>query len=128
VQRTAFGAAVEQRAVPGVGHHQLAVGVGHQPGQLGPPVGVVDADHRHPAERRRAEPEEVVRDVVEQHPDVRWTPHIDQLAPEREPAAALGDQLAPAPGAVLEDQRGAVALRPAGQLGGHGVGAHRLTG
>ena len=67
--RSAIGASSGE--VPGLGDHQVAVGVLDVAQEVLVAARVVEADDRRARERGATEREEVVGGVVEQHPDVR---------------------------------------------------------
>ena len=115
---------IEERRVAPFGHQQLALGVGDVAGQLRAPPGRVDADDDRARDRRRAEPDGELRDVVEQDA------HVERARPAQllEQGGALrtrGHVLGVAPRPVLE-QDGGVLVGGAGadELGDR---RHRLT-
>ena len=62
---------VEQTEMVGVGHNELALGVRDVASEVGPAAGRVDTDNGAARKRSTAEPEAVLRDVVEQYADMR---------------------------------------------------------
>ena len=97
----------------------LAVGVVDQLRELRAAVRRVDADDHRPAERGRAEPEQVLGRVVEQHADVRRPVVGAEVGPERRSPPRLVRELPVRPGAVLEVRRDIVTVGVAEEeLGG----------
>ncbi len=91
--------------------------------ELGAPVRGVDADDDRAADRGRAEPEQVLRRVVEEDADVRRRSGIAERLPQRGAPARLGGELAVGERAVLESRRDVVAVSvPEEEFGraGHG--------
>ena len=62
--------ALEEPGARVVGHEELAVGEADVAGQLLAPPGGVDPDHGRPGQGGGSQPEQVLRHVVEQDPDV----------------------------------------------------------
>ena len=84
--------AVEERGARLVGHEELAVGEADVAGQLLAASGGVDPDHRGARQRGGAQPQEVLRDVVEQHADVERSRPAQRRC-QRTSSAALGHDL-----------------------------------
>ena len=72
------GRALEERAEGRRRDEELAVGVTDELCELVATVGRVDADDHASRQRCRGEPEQVVRDVVQQHADVGWAVAVAQ--------------------------------------------------
>jgi hypothetical protein len=112
-------AAVEKGRERGFGDHDVAVGVGHELRELGPSVCRVDADRHRAAERGSGQPEEVLGSVLEEDADVRWPIGVVESRVDRGAPLALTDEVAVAPGLVLEEQRRRVVVGAAQQqIGG----------
>ena len=109
---------LEQAGAGGVGHDALAVGEADVAGQLLPSAGGVDPHHRRPGQGRRAQPEQVLGDVVEQHPHVEGA-GTAQSHRHRRPPFALGHHLAPGPCVVAEQQADSVVVAASGQQRTH---------
>ncbi len=113
----------EELEVRRLGEHERAVGVRDVAGQLRPPAGGVDADDGRPRQRRAAQREEELGDVVEQHADVEGRAGRRVRPEERSPLRGGVDDLAPGPRGVLEAQPDVVV----GGAGAHEIcdGLHR---
>ena len=96
--------AVEQREELPLGHDELAVGVADVGGELGAAPRRVDAHHRGPRHRARAEPEAQLGHVLEEEADVE-RPRPAQRQRERGARRRRGGVLVPRPPFVLEQQR-----------------------
>ena len=94
----------------GLGDHEPAVGVLDVAQEVLAPAGVVEADDRRARQRRAAEREEVLGDVVEEHRDMRRPTGRQPIEEEVRPPAGLRDVLAVGPDPVLEPDRRAVAI------------------
>ena len=106
---------LEQGRVLGIGEHGRAVTVADVAGQLLAPAGGVDADDDPLAQRRRAEEEHVLGNVVEQHADV---PARQREAVEPGGTRArLPHHLAPRPPPVVGDQARVVVAGPLAEQG-----------
>ena len=119
--------ALEQRAMSRRRDHDVAVGVGDQLPQLLSPVGGVDADEDRTRQSGCGQPEHVLGRVVQQDADVQRTPVLPggerEFCLDGHAAQALVDELAVAPAPVLEQEGGAIVVRPREQKLGRG--AHR---
>jgi hypothetical protein len=94
----------EKSLVPGLGDHQLHVGVGDVPGQMLVAPGVVESDQGRPYEAGTTQCEHVVRSVVEQDGDMGRTVGIEPGPEQRgEPLRPL-EQLTVGPHLIAEAQ------------------------
>jgi hypothetical protein len=94
--------------VAGVGDDEVAVGVPDVGRQLRAAPGRVDAYDGGPAQRRGADPKDVVRHVLQEHSEVRRAPGAALRPPrqlrERRPGTGGLNHLGPGVGLVLEQQ------------------------
>ncbi|GAA3315318.1 hypothetical protein GCM10020219_031470 [Nonomuraea dietziae] len=104
--------------VGGLPQQQVHVGGGGVPPQFGRRSGRVERDHHRTAERRRADEEDQVREVVAQDA------HMPGPCQAPGMGTAAADDLAPRPGEVLEQQPWTVVVGSSFEQGGKRVLGH----
>ncbi len=110
--------ALDELQVGAVGHQKLTARETQLAGQGGTGVRGVGPDVDRTGERTRAQPEEMLRDVVQQHTDVGRSGDAAAGPPCGAPGC-LGDHGAPGPLRVLVAQAGGVVARPGRPGVGH---------